>query len=151
MSQNEEALEKHLASGRFQAGVIRGRWKLIDKAWPLVYVGITARDGSQVTLRVNCSDYPHQPPSAMPWDSTANGPLPENRWPKGGRVSQVFNPGWKGGTALYIPCDRQSIEGHPNWNSEYPWMIWNPARGLVQYIEAVFETLQSNELVCPIT
>jgi hypothetical protein len=59
----------------------------------------------------------------------------------------VFNPGWKNGDALYLTCDRQSIEGHSNWLSEFPWLIWKPAKGLVQYLEAVHETLQSHELV----
>jgi len=62
-------------------------------------------------------------------------------------VSQVFNPNWKGGTCLYLPCDRQSIAGHPHWLVEYPWLIWKPARGIVQYLEAVHEVLQSNELI----
>lgn len=151
MTPNEEELERHLSSGRFQAGVAKKRWKLLSKTWPNLFIGITARDGSVVALNFDCTDYPHRPPTARPWDFATNSALPPPRWPKGGRVSQVFNPGWKGGTALYIPCDRQSIEGHPNWLTEYPWLIWDPARGLTQYIEAVYETLQSNELICPAT
>ena len=32
-----------------------------------------------------------------PWDFSAQQQLPGNFWPRGGRVSQVFNPSWKGG------------------------------------------------------
>ena len=32
----------------------------------------------------------------------------------------AFNPGWKNGSCLYLPCDRQSIEGHANWHGEHP-------------------------------
>jgi hypothetical protein len=81
------------------------------------------------------------------WDVETQQRMPGHRWPRGGRVSQVFNPGWKQGGALYIPCDRQSIEGHPNWYAEYPWLIWKPAIGLTHYVEAVHEVLQSHELV----
>lgn len=144
---SQETLDQHLKSGRFLAGVASGRWRVVGSQFPHLFIEITARDGRKVTLRFTCADYPAQPPTAAPWDMGSNGLLAAAKWPKGGRVTQVFNPGWKGGTALYIPCDRQSIEGHPNWHNEYPWLIWQPAKGLIQYIEAVFEILQSNELV----
>ena len=53
----------------------------------------------------------------------------------------------RGGTALYIPCDRESIPGHSQWAGEPPLLMWCPARGLLQYIEAVSEILQSSELI----
>lgn len=139
-------LNSHLHSGRFVAGVVSGRWSLIDFSWPFVQIGIRAVDGRQFVLRFDCTGYPDQAPTARLWDTQIQQPLAFPRWPKGGRVGQMFNPGWKDGAAVYIPCDRQAIEGHNNWFAEYPWLIWNPERGLVQYIQAVHETLQSSEL-----
>src|SRR6185503_12276345 len=118
MCSSQESLDQHVNSGRFLAGVARGRWKVVGSQFPFLFVDVTARDGRAVTLRFTCIDYPAQPPTAAPWDMATGQPLAQPRWPKGGRVSQVFNPGWKGGTALYIPMDRQSIEGHPNWVTE---------------------------------
>jgi hypothetical protein len=145
---DKDALEAHLRSGRFMAGAAKGRWRLIELQWPLVYIEIPARDGRRFVLRFECSGYPDAAPTATLWDREGQRQLPAERWPRGGRVSQVFNMGWKGGSALYIPCDRESIQGHANWLSEHPWLIWNASRGLLQYVEAVCEILQSSELAC---
>ena len=53
----------------------------------------------------------------------------------------MFRPDWKGGTALYLPCDRESIAGHDNWRHEMPSKIWRPSAGIVQYLELVHELL----------
>ncbi|ABD68935.1 hypothetical protein Rfer_1200 [Rhodoferax ferrireducens T118] len=146
MMRDKEALDTHLCSGRFLAGAAKCRWRLVQVQWPLVYIEVGARDGRRFTLRFECTGYPEAAPSATLWDSGSQQQLPAALWPRGGRVSQVFNPGWKGGAALYLPCDRESIPGHSNWLTEHPWLIWNPSRGLLQYIEAVCEVLQSHEL-----
>lgn len=148
MRDGKAELEAHLRSGRFLAGVAKGRWRLVEFQWPIALIEVGARDGRRFTLRFECSGYPDQAPTATLWDMATQRQLSADRWPRGGRVSQIFKPDWKGGSALYIPCDRQSIEGHSAWFSEYPWLIWNPARGLLQYIEAVCETLHSHELHC---
>lgn len=147
MCEAEEALQEHLRSGKFLSGQVRGRWALLQVTWPTVQVTVKARDGRDVCLRFECSGYPDRPPTAMPWDPDQGCTLPFERWPRGGRVGQVFRPDWKNGRALYLPCDRESIDGHPNWYSEYPSLIWQPAAGLSQYLEVVSETLQSNELL----
>jgi hypothetical protein len=147
MNQECRALEADLASGRFKAGVARGRWRLVSLDWPHAYIEVYDREGKAVCIRFDCSGYPVRAPQGAPWDYQAQQPLAPRLWPKGGRVSQVFNPGWKAGTALYIPCDREAIVGHANWHTEHPHLIWNPTRGLLQYVEAIHEVLQSHELV----
>lgn len=147
MSPAQRSLEADLKSGRFLSGVTRGRWQLLAQDFPAVVVEIAARDARRIALRFDCTGYPESPPTATVWDMETQQRMPAHRWPRGGRVSQIFNPGWKGGAALYIPCDRQSIEGHANWYAEYPWLIWKPAIGLVHYVEAIHEVLQSHDLV----
>ncbi|MGZ8982333.1 MAG: DUF7665 family protein [Methylotenera sp.] len=146
MDNGKNSLEAHLQSGRFLAGVFKGRWKLLSLEWPIVLIEIKARDERKLTLRFECTGYPEAPPTATLWDIAQKQQLATKDWPRGGRVSQVFNPNWLGGAALYIPCDRQAIVGHTNWVSELPWLIWKPQLGLIQYMEAVYETLQSYEL-----
>ena len=146
MNQEQQAIQAHLASGRFLAGVARHRWRLAKITWPHVYVEIASRDMRQICIRFDCTGYPQRPPQGAPWNLSTDAPLTANLWPSGGRVSKVFNHGWKGGAALYIPCDREAIEGHSNWNQELPHLIWNPVRGLLQYIEALHEVLSSHEL-----
>lgn len=147
MNASQVFLEMHLRGGGFQVGEAKGRWRLLSLTWPYAYVEIRAGDGRQFTLRIDCTGYPESPPTAMLWCTSTGQMLPTALWPKGGRVSQVFNPGWKNGNALYLPCDRQSVEGHNHWFADYPWLIWNPSKGLVQYLHAVSEVLHSNELV----
>ena len=146
MNQELHAIEADLASGRFKAGVARKRWRLVSLSWPHVFIEVFDRLGHSVCIRFECSGYPGRAPQGTPWDFTTQQQLPSYLWPKGGRVSQVFNPGWQNGTALYIPCDRVSIAGHENWHVEHPHLIWNPSRGLLQYVEAIHEILQSHEL-----
>jgi hypothetical protein len=147
MSSSQDALESHLKSGRFLAGAARSRWRLLEVEFPKVYVAIQARDAREFVLRFDCTGYPETPPTATVWSWAARQILNAAQWPRGGRVSQVFNPSWKAGAALYLPCDRQSIEGHPNWYAQYPWLIWRPSVGLVHYLEAVHEVLHSHELI----
>lgn len=146
MTLEQQAMEAHLASGRFLAGATRKRWRLVRISWPHVYVEVTARDMREICIRFECTGYPNRAPQGTPWDISTDAPLAAHLWPTGGRVSKVFNHGWKSGAALYIPCDREAIEGHDNWRQELPHLIWNPSKGLLQYIEAIHEILSSHEL-----
>lgn len=148
MAPDERALRADLESGRFLAGEAGKRWRLVAVDWPGVQIGITARDNREFVLRFDCSGYPQNPPTARPWSAEKNAPLDVSLWPKGGaRIAAVFNPNWKSGIALYLPCDRTAIEGHDNWRNEYPSKIWNPAKGITQYLEIVHELLQSRDYV----
>lgn len=146
MAPDEKALRAHLESGRFLAGEARKRWRLISMDWPAVLIAVAARDGSEYVLRFDCSGYPQNPPTARLWDADKNAPLELSLWPKGsGRVAAVFRNDWKGGIALYLPCDRVAIEGHDNWRTEHASKIWNPSKGITQYVEIVHELLQSRD------
>lgn len=140
---DERALRADVAKPAFRLAQSEGRWRLIDISWPSVVIAVAARDGTAFALRFDCSGYPANAPTARPWDAQLDAPLAFDRWPgsKGGRVRAVFRPDWKGGTALYLPCDRVSREGHDNWRVETPTMIWRPERGIVQYLEIVYELL----------
>ena len=65
-------------------------------------------------------------------------------------MSAVFRTDWKNGTALYLPCDRESFVGHDNWRHEMPSKIWRPGDGIVQYLELVHELLQSRDYAAPV-
>ena len=96
--------------------------------------------------RFHCADYPHTAASAQPWDIENDSGLPAEKWPTGrDRVSLAFNPGWKGGTCLYLPCDRQSIEGHENWRNDHPALLWDPKKGICKYLGIIHEMLNSND------
>lgn len=146
MSPDEKALRADLESGRFLAGEARMRWRLVSIDWPHVQIGIMAKEEQEFVLRFDCTGYPQNPPTARLWDAEKNMAFEVSSWPKGGpRIVAVFNPNWKSGVALYLPCDRTAIEGHDNWRHEHPSKIWNPTRGITQYVEIVHELLQSRD------
>ncbi len=147
MAPDERALRADAAKPRFRLADVEGRWRVQSIAWPYVFAAVTAKDGVQYMLRLNCADYPQSPPTGGPWDVERNCILAFDRWPRGsgGRVSAVFRPDWKNGSALYLPCDRESITGHDNWRHETPSKIWRPADGLAQYLELVHELLQCRD------
>jgi hypothetical protein len=148
---DERALRADLAKPAFRLAQSEGRFRLLDIAWPAVLLGVVASDGQEYVLRFDCTGYPTGAPTARPWDAERNAPLAFDRWPgsKGGRVKAVFRTKWKDGTALYLPCDRVSREGHDNWRQETPTMIWRPERGILQYLEIVHELLNCGDYQPP--
>ena len=150
-SPDQRALDADLSRGAFCLGEVEGRWRYEDTTWPHVYVAVTAKDNREFVVRLDCSGYPQTPPTGGPWDIARNEVLAFDQWPRGqgGRVSAVFRTDWKGGTALYLPCDRESVSGHDNWRHEMPSKVWRPADGIVQYLELVHELLHCRDYRSP--
>jgi hypothetical protein len=149
MAVDEKSLRADLASARFLAGEDRKRWAFKRLAWPHLYVSVTARDRREFTLRLNCTGFPSAAPTGTFWDLATNQRLGFDRWPKGGeRLRQAFRADWKGGDALYIPCDRESFVGHGGWTEQYPQLVWKPSKGICHYLEVVHELLQSRDYAC---
>ena len=143
------ALDTDLQAAPFCYGVAKGRWCLVERTDHIVLIKVAARDGAEFVFRFDCQGYPQSAPTGGVWDLASNKVAPASAWPKGGpRITAVFNPGWKGGTALYIPCDRQSIDGHGNWLKQYASMLWDPARGIVCNLELIHELLHSRDYHC---
>jgi len=149
---DERAFQADLEKARFRLGQVENRWRLVSIAWPFVLIGVTAKDGREYVLRFHCAGYPQTPPTAGPWDVERNAILAFDHWPRshGGRVGSVFRTGWKNGSALYLPCDRESIAGHDNWRTEMPSKIWSPVAGIVQYLELVYELLSCRDYAPPL-
>jgi hypothetical protein len=146
MRPDEMVFRSHLAAGSYLLGALSGRWRLVGVAWPFAVFTVTAADGVEYGLRFECSDYPRTPPTAQPWDLAIDKPLAPDKWPKGSsRVPLAFNPAWKNGACLYLPCDRQSIDGHANWYNEHPSLIWNPDVGIAHYLRIVHDLLNSGD------
>jgi hypothetical protein len=129
------------------SALLEGRLRILKTEWPHCYIAVKAKDGREHVLRFNCQGYPETPPTAGPWDIDQNKILDFAKWPKGngGRLSAVFRTDWKDGSALYLPCDRVSIEGHDNWKTEMPSKIWRPTIGIMQYLELVHELLNCRD------
>ena len=143
-------LERDLAASEFRCGEIEGCWRHIVTNWPNVVIAVSTalrpNGPSECGSRFECTGYRQSAPTAQPWDLVSNTALSANRWPTGRSiVPSVFRPQWKDGTCLYLPCDRLAIEGHANWQHEHPTRLWNPARGIVCYLEQLYDLLNSND------
>jgi len=150
---DQRAFEADVDSPAFRLGTLEGRWRLIGITWPHAFIAVAARDEREYFLRLNCAGYPQAAPTGGPWDIAGNRVLPFDQWPRGqgGRVTAVFRTNWKDGTALYLPCDRESFAGHDNWRVEQPSKIWRPADGVVQYLELVHELLHCRDYAPPVS
>lgn len=143
-------LERDLAAPEFRCGAIEGRWRHVATAWPHVTLAVSApprpKAPTEFGFRFECSGYRVTPVTGQPWDLEANTPLPAARWPTGPSiVASVFRPGWKQGVCLYLPCDRLAIAGHEKWPDEHPSRLWQPARGIICYLEQVHELFNQSD------
>lgn len=148
MSPAERVFRAHLDQGPFQSGVDRNRWRLVSVTWPYSIIAVKAakrlHSPSEYSFRFELNNYPASAPTAQLWNEASNIPLTHTLWPKGKeRVQFAFNPGWKNGSCLYLPCDRHSIEGHDPWRSQHPEMIWNPKGDVTQYLRIIYDLLNS--------
>lgn len=144
------AVLKYFETGPFLSGEEDGRWSFRNVEWPYVLVDLRARNGDQFTLRLLCDGYPEQAPTGAFWDAQNKAHLPAARWPRAGaHRGQALKADWQNGTALYIPCDRQSITGHDQWRQLYPAWLWNPSIGLTRYLNVVSELLNGDDYVAP--
>lgn len=143
-------LEQDLAAPEFRCGEIEGRWRVVSLSWPHLIVSVSAparpQSPNEYAFRFECSGYRHRPVTAQPWDIASNNPLAARLWPSGvSIVPSVFRPEWKQGLCLYLPCDRMSIEGHEAWRNDHPSRIWQPERGIVCYLEQVYELFHQSD------
>lgn len=143
-------LAEDLKSPQFRLGEIEGRWRLVRTIWPYVVIAVSTAERGQsvreVGLRFECTGYRQMAATAQPWDLTTDRPLPPHRWPKGKTIiPSIFRPEWKGAQCLYLPCDRMAIEGHSNWNHEHPGRLWDVSRGLISYLEQIYDLLNSSD------
>jgi len=147
---DERVFMDDIRKGPFQSGEARGRWRLVSVAWPYAVIAVSAaprpNSPGEFYLRFDLSNYPQSPPTARPWDIELDAPLADGKRPHGSsRVPKAFRTDWKSGIALYIPCDREAIDGHDAWRTQHPSMIWNPRDGITLYLRIVHELLTSSD------
>jgi hypothetical protein len=143
-------LETDLAAPEFRCGQIKGKWRHVSTVWPFSFFVVSAAERpnapTEYAFRFECTGYRQVPVTAQPWDLNANARLPPARWPTGRHlVPSVFRPEWLGGQCLYLPCDRMSINGHPNWLHEHPNRLWQPERGIICYLEQLYDLLNQSD------
>jgi hypothetical protein len=143
-------LERDLAAADFRCGEMEGRWRHISTEWPNVIIAVSAaqlpNSPTEYGFRFDCAGYREVAPTAQPWNAETNSALPPKDWPTGKSiVPSIFRPQWKDGKCLYLPCDRMSIQGHDNWRDVHPGRLWDPTRGIICYLEQIYDLINSND------
>lgn len=150
VSAAERAFHDHVERPDFQLGVLTSRWRVLRVAWSVSDIAVIARDGTNWGFRFQLDGYPAALPNARPCDVTTGQPLSPELWPKGvGRVAAVFAPHWNS-AALYLPCERFALPGHPQWTDTHPELLWRPAKGIIHYLEIIHELLASSSYHPPV-
>lgn len=155
MKPDQKLFCEHINSASFQIGVDRGKWnvttnELNDLTWPYVVIWIKAieKDGfpNKYYFRFDITNYPEQAPTACPWNFEKSMRLEFDKWPKGGRVTNVFNTGWNNGNSLYCPCDRLAQPNHEQqWTTQFPKLWWKSDFTIVVYLEFIYGLLNSTD------
>jgi hypothetical protein len=145
---DQQVFEQHINRPEFRLAKYERRWEILLVDWPNVFVRIYAeyRTGAPgyFDFKFDCTGYPNEAPTAIPWDHSINQPLAFARWPKGrNHIPSIFNPGWNNGIALYLPCDRLAMKGHPDWTARHPHWLWKADSGLSHYIRIIHGLLNS--------
>jgi hypothetical protein len=139
-------LEQDLFAPEFRCGEFEGRWRHIATDWPHAIIAVSApvvpNAPKEYAFRFECSGYRQNPATGQPWDLARNEPLAASLWPTGNPiVTSVFRPKWKQGQCLYLPCDRIAFDGHDDWRHKHPNRLWQEERGIICYLEQIFELL----------
>jgi hypothetical protein len=151
MTPDQRVFHRHLEGARFQSGLDRGKWRLAAPVeWPKALIAVSAAERvgapNEFLFRFDLTGYPQQAPNARLWDEVKAAPLEAKLWPFGEqRIQLAFNPNWKNGTAIYLPCDRLSFEGHDNWRHEHPDMIWTPDKDITFYLNILHDYLNARD------
>lgn len=158
---DQRLFEADVAGAPFLIGVHKGWWGLAaadlvptDMVWPtrILWVAAAPRPNSpdRHYLLLDLTGYRTVSPTGSFWDPETKTPLALAKWPKGtygSRVAKVFRTDWEGGRALYHPYDRVAAQGHADWPTQQPHLVWNSNRTIVDYLEEVFGLLQGGDYV----
>ena len=143
-------LQSDLAAPAFRCGEIAGHWRLVSVAWPHAVIAVSAppRLGAPVeyAFRFECTGYRQRAVTATPWDASANVSLPS---PAGRREGRSFPPcsgrSSKTATASICLAIGWAFEGHTNWPNEHPSRLWQPARGIICYLEQIHDLFHQSD------
>lgn len=84
-SVGERLLQRHLTAERFQAGISRRLWRLVQVEWPYAVFAIGSTPSTtthEVGLRLKLEKYPVAPPLVQLWDLAALCAIDALHWPE---------------------------------------------------------------------
>jgi hypothetical protein len=144
------SFEHDLTNESFVVGEKLGQWHVVDLCWPNCSIAVSAacRDNApkEFLLYFDLTGYPSSAPTSTPWDAETNTPLAIGKRPAGRRANAIFRrDGWNKGIGLYAPYDRLAMNGHDNWQSEFPYLWWKPEYDITFYLQQVYDVLHDED------
>jgi hypothetical protein len=151
---DQRLFEADVQEAPFLIGVAKGLWAQAEAealtegaTWPNVFFWMAAAPRAHAPARfyiaLDAADYRSIPPTGTFWDPVKKATLDFGKRPKGkpgSRFAKVFRTDWENGRAFYHPYDRAAAQGHPQWKTEQPHLVWTSAHTIVDYLEE-FQTL----------
>ena len=153
-SPSQRLFEADLKSAEFRSGVLKEDWGVAAVDWPRVILWVRAapRVGApnRYHVALDLEGYRGAAPTGAFWDPTTEAMLDAPRRPKGkanSRFAKVFRTDWGNGKAFYHPYDRVAADGHSNWRTQQPHLVWTPDHTIVDYLEEIRSLLNSDDYV----
>ena len=153
-SPSQRLFEADLQSAEFRSGVLKEYWGVAARDWPQVILWIRAapRTGApdRYYVALDLEGYRAAAPTGTFWDPGTKAMLDAARRPKGkddSRFAKVFRTDWNKGRAFYHPYDRVAAEGHPDWRTRQPHLVWTSDRTIVDYMEEIRSLLNSDDYI----
>ena len=153
-SPSQRLFEGDVQCAEFRSGVLKEYWGVAAADWPRVILWIRAapRAGAPERYHValDLDGYRTAAPTGTFWDLKTEATIDTARRPKGkvnSRFAKVFRTDWEGGKAFYHPYDRVAANGHSNWKTQQPHLVWTPDHTIVDYLEEIRSLLNSDDYV----
>lgn len=151
MSPGQSMFDRHVSRPDFVFGREQGLWGVVPSAleWPKVIIWVQSAPqfsaAKKVHLLFELTGYPETAPAAFLCHPGTGAILPDGEWPAGSEmVAAVFRPNWNR-QALYLPCDRHALPGHPEWPVKFPDRLWAANPVITHYLSQVHVVLNPPE------
>lgn len=155
---DQRLFEADILSAEFRNGVMNGWWDMpekdimpVDLAWPRIILWIAAATRQNAPDRfyisLDVAGYRSVPPTGTFWDPSTKAALEIGKRPKGkpeSRFAKVFRTDWNN-AAFYHPYDRVAAQGHAEWPTQQPHLIWTSEHTIVDYLTEFYSLLQSGD------
>lgn len=144
-SVEKELLLNHLKDPEYLSRHQRGEWGILEEGpeWPFFIFWIKAKNNTKYYFRFNLSNY-NQSLTGIIWDVNQDRILHQNLRPDWNeRLKLGIKAKWvDDNKALYLPYDAVAIQGHDNWKTQFPELIWKPGQStFLLYIDELRKML----------
>ena len=144
----KRTLEAHLNSVRFLSGVEQGRWAILKRNWPDLYVRVTGRDlesGRTFShdFHLECGGYPDPGPFVERWEFAENGsfgakpPAPPAGSPGFIDAMKEWSPTPSVPGGIYRAWQRVAAP-HNDWAKKRPDEAWHRNREITFVMEHLY-------------